>query len=350
MTDTLPPRPGEELDQGRLAAYLRSELGLEGELFVRQFPAGFSNLTYLVTVGDRRMVLRRPPVGSTVKTAHDMSREVRVLRKLRPVYALVPEVFAATDDVAVLGFPFYLMEHVPGIILRSRLPAGVELDPPTAGRLAHALIENLAVLHGLELERSGLGELGHPGGYTARQVNGWSARYAAGRTDDHADLERAFARLAAKVPPERSAALVHNDYKLDNLVLDARDLTEIRAVLDWEMATVGDPLLDLGTTLGYWVEAGDPDTLRQFRFGPTDAAGQPSRAELAAWYGAASGRDLSDLPYYYAFGLCKIAVIAQQIYFRFRQGLTKDPRFAHLPAAVRALGAQAWVALERSAL
>ena len=171
-------------------------------------------------------------------------------------------------------------------------------------------------------------------------MKGWADRYAAARTEEVPELEGAFSRLLENVP--RIAMLGWcTDHKHDNLVLDPADLTRIRAVLDWEMATVGDPLLDLGTTLGYWVEQGDAEELRRFRFGPTDLPDQPSRADLAAMYAAKSGRDLSDLPFYYAFGLCKIAVIAQQIYQRFRQGLTQDPRFAHLPPVIAALGRQA---------
>ncbi len=350
VNESVAPRAGEEIDAARLGAFLQSELGLAGEVTIRQFPAGFSNLTYLVSLAERSMVLRRPPVGSTVKSAHDMGREARVLRRLRPVYPLVPAVLASSDDLAVLGYPFYLMEFVPGVILRARLPPGVVLDAATGRRLAFSLIDNLAALHALELEASGLAELGHPAGYVARQVNGWSARYAAARTDTLPELEAAFARLAERVPPERGAALVHNDYKHDNVVLDPSDLTRIRAVLDWEMATVGDPLLDLGTTLGYWVEAGDPDEMRGFRFGPTDGEGQPTRAELVARYAATSGRDVSDAPYYYAFGLCKIAVIAQQIYYRFSQGLTRDPRFGRLQPAIRALGVRAQASLSSDAL
>ncbi len=352
--ETVPVRAGEELPGERLAAFLASALGLatseQAPLAIRQFPSGFSNLTYLVRAGERELVLRRPPVGSQVKTAHDMGREYRVLSRLHTVYPLVPRPLAACDDPAVAGFPFYVMERVPGVILRARLPDGVTIDEATARGLSTALAENLARLHGLDLEATGLGELGKARGYVERQVKGWGERYQAAKTDDLPELERAFARLAERLPPERGAAVVHNDYKHDNLVLNPADLTRIRAVLDWEMATVGDPLLDLGTSLGYWIEAGDLEELSRFRFGPTDVPGSPSRAELAAIYARASGRDLSDLPYYYAFGLAKIAVIAQQIYYRFRSGLTRDPRFAQLPPAIRALGRQALTAIEKERL
>ncbi|HEX5759034.1 MAG TPA: phosphotransferase family protein [Thermoanaerobaculia bacterium] len=336
-----PVRRGEELDEARLADYLRAALRLEGPLEVRQFASGYSNLTYLVRCGGRELVLRRPPAGSRVKTAHDMGREHFVLARLAPVYELAPRPLAACDDPAVLGFPFYLMKRVPGVILRRALPPGFALPPESARRLAEALIANLAHLHALDWRALGLGELARPGSYAARQVRGWTERYHGSQTDELPDLEAAAAWLAANLPPESDAALVHNDYKHDNLVLDPQDPTRIRAVLDWEMATVGDPLMDLGTTLGYWVEAGDPEALRALAFGPTALPGTPSRAELAALYAAASGRDLARLPFYYAFGLFKIAVIAQQIYYRWRQGLTADPRFAALLPAIRTLGRQA---------
>ncbi len=336
-----PVRAGEELDAARLAPFLHEALGLAGPLAVEQFGSGYSNLTYLVRGGGRAVVVRRPPVGSTVKTAHDMGREFAILSRLHGVYDLVPRPLAACDDLAVLGFPFYVMERVEGVILRARLPAGLALPPATARRLSVALIENLARLHALDWRAAGLAELGRPEGYAARQARGWAERYRGAQTDAVPELDEVAAWLQASVPAAAGASLVHNDYKHDNLVLDPGDLTRIRAVLDWEMATIGDPLMDLGTTLGYWVGPDDPEELRRFAFGPTCLPGTPGRAELVDLYAAASGRDLGRLPFYYAFGLFKIAVIAQQIYYRYRQGLTRDPRFAALPAAIRALGRQA---------
>ena len=333
-------RPGEELDRGRLGAFLREALGIEGELEVAQFASGYSNLTYLVRAGGREMVLRRPPVGSRVRTAHDMGREHLILSRLGRVYELVPRTLAECADPAVLGFPFYLMERVPGAVLRGR--GSAELLPPAAARaLAEALIANLARLHALDWRAAGLGELGHPEGYAARQVRGWSERWRGSQTDEVPEVDAVAAWLAGNVPPQAGAALVHNDYKHDNLVLDPEDPARIRAVLDWEMATIGDPLMDLGTTLGYWVEAGDPSELRALAFGPTALPGNPTRGELAELYSAASGRDLGDLSFYYAFGLFKIAVIAQQIYYRWKQGLTRDPRFGALLPAIRTLGRRA---------
>lgn len=344
-------RRGEELDEEALAAFLRRTLpALDGSLEVRQFPSGYSNLTYLVRLGERELVLRRPPFGSRVATAHDMAREYRVLRGLHPVWSLVPEPLVYCEDPAVLGAPFYLMERVRGVILRAEPPPGTEIPPAVARGLSEAFIDALADLHAVDLEATGLSGLGRPEGYVERQVRGWTERYRAARTDAVPEIEEVAAWLAGRIPPERGAALVHNDYKYDNLVLDPADLTSIRAVLDWEMATVGDPWLDLGTSLGYWVEAGDPEILQRFRFAPTHLPGTLTRRELAERYAERSGRETPNLAFYYVFGLFKIAVIAQQIYARWKQGLTRDERFGQLIHAIRALGQVAATAAAGGAL
>jgi aminoglycoside phosphotransferase (APT) family kinase protein len=332
-------RPGEELDTVRLAAYLATAApDLAGPIQVEQFPQGYSNLTYLLRLGGREVVLRRPPFGVGKGSAHDMGREYRTLAGVAQVYPLVPRPLVYCADETVLGAPFYLMERVPGVILRARPPAGLDLPPPTVRRLAEATIDNLAAIHALDYEAAGLGDLGHPAGYVGRQVMGWTARYTRARTDDIPEIEQAAGWLAAHIPPVAGATLLHNDYKYDNLVLDPAALPRIRAVLDWEMATIGDPLMDLGTTLGYWVQADDPPELRAMRFGPTTLPGNLTRAELVQRYAQTSGRDVSSIGFYYVYGLFKIAVIAQQIYARYRQGYTQDARFAGLRPAIQALG------------
>ena len=332
-------RDGEQLDVDRLASYLAGHVpGWRGPVVVEQFPRGYSNLTYLVRGGDRELVLRRPPVGNTVKTAHDMGRECRILSRLCRVYDLAPCPVAACEDDGVLGAPFYLMERRRGVILRTPCPP---LAPDVLGRLCESLIDGLARLHALDYQAAGLDDLGRPEGYVERQVTGWTRRYRAAQTDDLPELEHVAAWLGANRPAESGAALVHNDYKFDNLVLDPGDPTRIIAVLDWEMATIGDPLLDLGTTLGYWVEPGDPPALQELVVGPTTQAGASTRRELIEAYRARSGRTLPDMVYYYVFGLFKIAVIAQQIYARYVRGLTGDPRFAGLGRVIAGLGAGA---------
>ena len=342
-----PVRPGEEVDPERLAAWLADHLPdaapKASALTVLQFPGGHSNLTYLVRQGDRELVLRRPPVGSAVKTAHDMGREYRVLSRLGALYPKAPRALAACDDPAVLGAPFYVMERVRGVILRHpKLPAGVDLPPERMRQLSEAAVDGLAELHAVHYRAAGLADFGRPEGYVGRQVGGWSERWRKARTDDVPDLDRAAAWLALHLPAERDASaravLLHNDYKYDNLVLDVGDLTCIVAVLDWEMATVGDPLMDLGTSLGYWIDPDDPPAARHLPTGPTTHPGNLSRAEVVERYARQTGRDVSEILFYYVYGVFKIAVIAQQIYYRYRQGLTKDERFAALGGAVRLLG------------
>jgi aminoglycoside phosphotransferase (APT) family kinase protein len=342
-----PVRDGEQLDEPRLSGYLAAHLpGAEGPLVVEQFRHGHSNLTYLLRLGDRELVLRRPPFGNRVKTAHDMGREYRILSRLCRVYEPAPCPVLFCDDECVLGAPFYVMERRRGIIIRRPPASDRPMAPETVRRLGESLVDNLARLHALDYDLAGLGDIGKPQGYVDRQVTGWSRRYRDAQTDDLPGLERASAWLDANRPGESGAALVHNDYKFDNLVLDPGDLTRIVAVLDWEMATIGDPLMDLGTTLGYWIEPGDPEPLRRFLAGPTTLPGSLTRREVAERYGRTTSRDVSNMLYYYVFGLFKIAVIAQQIYARYVRGATKDERFAVLGGVVAALGDRAVEAVE----
>lgn len=330
-------RPGEELDTALLAACLRERLGLEGEVSVRQFGRGHSNLTYLVTVGDRELVLRRPPFGSKVKTAHDMGREFRILQRLSAVYPRAPRPLLYLEEGSPLGAPFYLMERLHGVILRKDLPPGLDLGPEQVRRLHTNLIDALAELHRLDHEAAGLGDLGKPQGYIERQVTGWIKRYEAAKTDEIEAAPRVAAWLQDNRPEERGAALIHNDFKLDNVVLDPADPTRIIGVLDWEMSTLGDPLMDLGTSLSYWINRDDDDELQLARWGPTTLPGSMTRAELVARYAEQTGTNVDGIVFYYAFGLYKTAGVLQQIYYRYKQGLTKDERFAALILGVHVL-------------
>ncbi|MEP7348112.1 MAG: phosphotransferase family protein [Gemmatimonadaceae bacterium] len=334
-----PVRDGEALDLAALARYLRERGATTSDaVTVEQFPRGFSNLTYLVVAGDDEFVLRRPPFGVGAGSAHDVLREFRILASLGPSYPFAPRVQLACDDPSVLGAPFYLMDRVRGVILRDRAPAGVVLDAPFLRRLSERFIDALADLHALNVDAIGLTGLGRPDGYVQRQVDGWTRRYAAARTHDHPEVEGAARWLAERIPARSVAALVHNDFKYDNLVLDPADPSRILAVLDWEMATVGDPLLDLGTALAYWVNASDPPELRALGLGLTSLPGNLSRMQLVERYAARSGDDPGEVVFAYVFGLFKVAVIAQQIFARYERGHTRDPRFAKLHLAVGALG------------
>ena len=341
-------RPGEELDAGKLEAYLRQALpDLGGPIEIEQFPRGYSNLTYLLRVGERELVLRRPPFGAKIKTAHDMGREHRILSHLVAVYPKVPRPYAFCADEAVLGAPFYIMERVTGIILRTKPPEGLELTPALMGRISEGFIDNLATIHGIDYVAAGLGDLGRPEGYVTRQVEGWTKRYQNARTDDIPEMDRLASWLFEHKPAEAGGCLIHNDYKYDNLVLDPQDPARIKAVLDWEMATIGDPLMDLGSTLGYWVDADDPEDWQQQSFGLTTLPGNLNREQLLERYVAKSGHTMSDAVFYYAYGLFKIAVIVQQIYARFKQGSTQDARFAGLIHLVRAASRTACLAIDK---
>jgi aminoglycoside phosphotransferase (APT) family kinase protein len=301
-----------------------------GPLEIAQFPSGHSNLTYFLRLGDRELVLRRPPFGTKVKSAHDMSREYRVLAKLHGAYSPAPEVLLYSDDLSILGSPFYLMKPIHGIILRRALPPGFDFPPDTARRLSESFVDNLARLHGLDYAAIGLADLGKPLGYLERQVRGWIERYHGSKTHQLPEVEPLSAWLTKNLPSSGQAALIHNDYKFDNVVLDSTDITKIVGVLDWEMCTIGDPLSDLGTALAYWVEDRDPEELQKIRWGPTNAPGSLTRSELIERYARTTGRDVDPMVFYIAFARFKVAVIVQQIYYRYHHGLTKDQRFAAL--------------------
>jgi aminoglycoside phosphotransferase (APT) family kinase protein len=331
-------RRGEELNRATLEPFLRSHFPNErGPIEFRQYPAGHSNLTYSVQFGEREMVLRRPPFGSKVKSAHDMSREYRVLSKLYSAYPPAPQALLFCDEESILGAPFYLMEPVHGIILRRDPPASLNFSPALARSISEAFVANLAELHRLDYAAIGLGTLGNPEGYLERQVKGWTERYHGSKTHEYDEVEKVTAWMAAHLPASGAPSLIHNDYKFDNAVFDPRDPTKIIGLLDWEMCTIGDALSDLGTLLAYWVEDSDPAGLKHVRWGPTNFPGSLTRREIVELYSRLTGRDTSRMAFYLVFARFKLAVIVQQIYYRYHHGLTKDPRFASMHELVRIL-------------
>ena len=331
-------RQGEGLDLATLEPYLRRHFPNEaGALQVRQFPSGHSNLTYSLQLGARELVLRRPPFGSKVKSAHDMGREFRVLSKLHSVYAPAPEVLLYCDDDSILGAPFYVMKPIRGIILRRNLPYGLDFSPEKARRLSESFVDNFIHLHTVDYAAAGLADLGRPEGYLERQVRGWIERYHGSKTHDYPEVEKLSAWMQQRIPSTSVASLIHNDYKYDNVVLDSTNVTSIIGVLDWEMCTIGDSISDLGTALAYWVDATDPGELQQNRWGPTTHPGSFTREEFVQHYARKTGCDVSQIAFYLTFARFKLAVIVQQIYFRYRQGLTKDERFASMPERIQIL-------------
>jgi len=335
-------RAGEELDLARLRPFLLEYFGHNGTVSVEQFPSGHSNLTYLVRVGNREVVLRRPPFGSTVRSAHDMAREYRVLSKLHIAYPVAPKALLYCDDLSILSAPFYLMEPIHGMIVRRELPAGVRFSPETARRLSEAFIDNLARLHRLDYTAIGLADLGKPQGYLDRQVKGWIERYHNSKTHDLPEVGPISAWLTERISVSHQTALIHNDYKYDNVVLEPGNATKITGVLDWEMSTLGDPLTDLGTALAYWTDPQDPEELQEIRSAPTTLPGTLSRAQLVERYASVTGRDPGDMIFYLTFARFKVAVIIQQIYYRYAQGLTRDARFAAMPQRIHTLLQASW--------
>jgi aminoglycoside phosphotransferase (APT) family kinase protein len=374
MRETKPVRAGEEIDTEALRTYLH-ESGIHSDkIEVEQFPAGSSNLTYLVRIDGDEYVLRRPPFGNTVKTAHDMGREFNVLSNLSQVYPPAPKPLLYCSDETVIGSKFYLMERRHGVIIRGRVSSptvregadtldsgsrfrtntitGHELASKQDARLAvcRSFIETLADLHAIDLKDAQLDDLGKPEGYCLRQVEGWSRRYFNAKTDEHPELERSITWLNDNIPVETGASIIHNDYKFDNVMLDPADLRRVVAVLDWEMATVGDPLMDLGTTLGYWMSPDAPDELLNMPFNPRVLMQNVRRSDLVEMYAETSGREVPDMLFYYVFGTFKIAVIAQQIYARYKKGFTSDGRFAGFDKFVGALGTISAEAIRRRSL
>lgn len=343
MSETRPAREGEELPLAPLNAWLAEAAPALGTVTsVAQFPGGFSNLTYLLTTTKGEAVLRRPPHGAPAGRAHDMPREARILSVLELRGVPAPRAIATCEDAAVIGAPFYVMQRVSGLILRGAVaPKGFTEE--TFARLGESFIDTLVAIHGATPSDPVIGGLGKPMGYVSRQVEGWTKRWTAARTDDVPAIESLARWLDANQPGESGACLVHNDYKYDNLVLDPGQPARIVAVLDWEMATLGDPLLDVGTTLGYWVEAGDDPAFRSLGLGITALPGNLTRARLWERYLERAGRGMRPSRFYEAFGVFKIAVIAQQIFARYRKGLTADERFARLGEAVRLLGERGMV-------
>ncbi|MEM7656438.1 MAG: phosphotransferase family protein [Bacteroidota bacterium] len=328
-------RNGEELPLEALNAYLSQQLeSFEGISALKQFPGGYSNLTYFLQSGDQEYVLRRPPFGANIKSAHDMGREYKVLSHLKGHYDKIPMPFLHCEDEAIIGAPFYLMERVQGVIMRPSRPPKPLPEPSLMRGISESIIDNLVALHALDLEETGLGKLGKPEGYTERQVSGWIRRYQKAKTDDIPAMDQLSEYMEGNLPEAPAPAFIHNDFKYDNLVLDPEDLTQVKAVLDWEMSTVGNPLMDLGTSMAYWVEKTDSPALHMFNL--TALPGNLSRLEALERYAEKSGRDLSDILFYFVYACYKLAVIIQQIYARYVAGHTKDPRFAALIHVVQA--------------
>lgn len=350
-SDTTPIRSGEELDRHGLERYLRIHMSPDvlpepdrsrSPLEIEQFPGGHSNLTYLLRFGEREFVLRRPPFGPVPPTAHDMPREFRILALIHPLFSLAPRVFFLCEDTTVLGVPFYLMERRRGIVIRRELPEELRASIDTRGRVSEAMIDTLAALHSVDIHSTGIHQIGRPSGFVERQIRGWAGRWERAKTSEAPEMDRILQWLLDKIPAATDATIVHNDFKLDNVMLNREDPSRVVAILDWEMCTVGDPLVDLGLLLCYWPEAEDSEDRRESISPVTTFPGWFSRKQLVERYGRITGRDLSRIHFYEAFALFKVAVVIQQIYYRFKVGQTHDARFADFGRRAIGLIQLAW--------
>jgi aminoglycoside phosphotransferase (APT) family kinase protein len=349
-----PVRPGEELDRARLEAWLRPRLAealpdAGGDLAVLQFPNGSANLTYLLRLGDHELVLRRPPMGELAPGAHDMKREYKVLSRLWRHFDRAPRAYVFCDDHAVLGSDFFVMERRRGEVVRTALPPSMREHRDVARRIGFALVDAMADLHTLDPVACGLADLGKPEGFVDRQLSGWAKRWALSKFEHSpAAMERLHARLARDVPRPSRASIVHNDLKLDNCQFDPANPDRVASIFDWDMTTLGDPLIDLGTLLNYWPDPADPPERQRFSHAGLASLGLPPRAEIVARYAARTGADVASVRWWEAFALWKTVVVVQQLHRRWVRGESKDPRMATIADRIPSLIAAATAVLSEA--
>ncbi len=337
---TIDIREGESLDVAAVDAVLKQAIdGLSGTPKLKQYASGASNLTYALDYPDRRLVLRRPPFGTRPKSGHDMHREYRIMTGLKPVFPAVPETLYYTNDESIIGAEFYVMERVEGHLIHTSIPSDWGWGEVQTRKLCLNFFDKLIELHGVDYDAIGLSGFGKPDGYVERQILGWNNRYERAWTEDVDKFEDVRDWLDANRPKtEKGAAILHGDYRIDNLILDEHDPTQINAILDWEISALGDPLMDLGNTLAYWIERDDPAPMQALSRQPSAAPGMMTRREILKYYADKTGADVSNFHFYYVYGVFRLAVILQQIYYRYYHGQTKDKRFAAYGKMVDILG------------
>ncbi len=329
LEDTIAVRTGESFDLPTIERYLREHIeGLgEGTLRVRQFPSGASNLTYLLQIGIWEGVLRRPPFGPVPPKAHDMEREASLLQRVHPVFPLAPKPYVFCNDLSIMGVPFYVMERKRGVVLNDTFPPGVTPSEEIGYGISLTTVNTLVHIHAIDWQAAGLSTLGYPEGFLVRQVKGWIERYSRAKTDEIPQVEPLTRWLVEHIPPSPAPSLIHNDFKLNNMLFSLEDVTQATAVLDWEMATIGDPLFDLAVSLCYWIQPDDSEDMKVVLPTVTTSPGFLTRKQFIEVYSQKSGRDISSMQFYMAFAYFKLAVILQQIYARWKRGQTQDARF-----------------------
>ncbi len=346
---TIAVRIGEELDAQTVGKYLRGKIpGLAGVPKIRQFPSGASNLTYLLEFADLALVLRRPPSGAKPKSGHDMGREFRIMQALNGHFP-VPACLLYCDDEEVLGAPFYVMERVDGLLIQSQIPPELGWGEEENSRLCRTFFDLLAALHQLDIDAVGLADFGKPAGYVTRQIEGWERRFERAKTPDVEEFSDVRQWLLDNIPPETGHfSILHGDFRIDNMILDRKNPFQVNAVLDWEIAALGDPLMDVGNTLAYWTQSDDPLPMRMLAKQPSFAPGMFSRQQALEYYAQKTGMDCGDFIFYYTYGIWRLAVIIQQIYFRFYHGQSKNQAFADFAGGVNSLGNYCRLVLQRN--
>jgi aminoglycoside phosphotransferase (APT) family kinase protein len=329
-------RVGEELPKEPLLLWLNDNIefadgkGLVGDMKITQYSGGASNWTYCLSFDNRELILRRPPAGTKAKGAHDMGREYRLQDSLKPVFSKVPTMLGYTSDESVIGAEFYVMEKIDGIIPRKHFPRGVNLSPAQAKKLCEVALDELINLHNVDIEAANLSHVGKGAGYAARQVSGWSKRYTNAKTWNVPSGKKVMHWLEKHLPTKETICMTHNDYRFDNLVLDANDPTHILGVLDWELATLGDPLMDLGNSLAYWIQADDDFMARSTQRQPTDIPGMMTRQEVIEYYCNKQGLEPKEFAFYEVYGLFRLAGIVQQIYYRYHHKQTRNKAYKNM--------------------
>lgn len=342
-------RPGEDQPWDRLEAYLREHVpGITGEFVVKQFPNGSANLTYFVSIGETQMVVRRPPFGTLAPGAHDMRREFRAVSGLSTVFDRVAKGYAFCDDHSVIGSDFLVVEYRSGVVVWDHVPASMAQFDNAGGRIGNAVVDTLADLHLVDPAAAGLGDLGRPVGFVTRQVTGWRKRWSLVDEGRVPLMAVVGDRLEAGIPAESAqVSVLHNDYKIDNCQFDPTNPDRVKTIFDWDMATIGDPLADLGTLLNYWPDPGDIDGARPLHVVGLEKMGLPSRAEIVQRYAARTGFDVSGIAWYEAFATWKTAVVLEQLYQRWVRGESTDPRMADRGQPVARMAARAEELLDR---
>lgn len=335
QTETIEVRNDERFDQQKLVNFLVGQLpGADNDLKIKQFGGGKANLTYLLNYGSHEYVLRRPPLGPVAKGAHDMGREYKVLSKLYQRFPFAPRAFLYSDNLDIIGAPFFVMERRQGIVVRQTFPAQYREVSDAGLKMSYALVDGLARFHAVDYDAIGLSDLGRPAGFISRQIEGWYKRWHKAKIDDLGDMEWTYHWLKERLPESSIASLVHNDYKLDNCMLATDDPSQLVAIFDWDMCTLGDPLADLGALLTYWTEPTDPPYVQAMATMPRGDYGFASRRQLIERYAETSGQSVEDIDFYYTLGLYRLVVIIQQIYIRYVRGQTQDQRFKGLNEVV----------------